>query len=97
MDLDEFGVAAGCAPRLVPRDHPDDAVTHALARRQRLDAQILALAEDSQWTPATRRQHSRAGLRYQGGLTDAEWAVAPRRSYLEVLCWIKVDIHFARH
>lgn len=27
------------------------------------------------WTPATRRQHSRAGLRYQTDLTDAEWAV----------------------
>ena len=38
------------------------------------------------WTPATRRQHSRAGLRYASDLTDAEWAVlapllppAPRR------------------
>ncbi len=27
------------------------------------------------WTPATRRQHSRADLRYQTDLTDAEWAV----------------------
>jgi putative transposase len=27
------------------------------------------------WTPATRRQHSRAGLRYETDLTDAEWAV----------------------
>src|SRR4028118_1479654 len=27
------------------------------------------------WTPATRRQHSRDGLRYQTDLTDAEWAV----------------------
>src|SRR5215204_6594984 len=27
------------------------------------------------WTPATRRQHSRAGLRYEPDLTDAEWAV----------------------
>lgn len=27
------------------------------------------------WTPATRRQHSRAGLRYQTDLTDEEWAV----------------------
>ncbi len=27
------------------------------------------------WTPATRRQHSRAGLRYASDLTDAEWAV----------------------
>lgn len=25
------------------------------------------------WTPATRRQHSRAGLRYETDLTDAEW------------------------
>ena len=27
------------------------------------------------WTPTTRRQHSRAGLRYDTDLTDAEWAV----------------------
>jgi len=27
------------------------------------------------WTPTTRAQHSRAGLRYQSDLTDAEWAV----------------------
>jgi transposase len=25
------------------------------------------------WTPATRRQHSRAGIRYETDLTDAEW------------------------
>ena len=38
------------------------------------------------WTSDTRRQHSRAGLRYASDLTDAEWAVlalllppAPRR------------------
>lgn len=27
------------------------------------------------WTPATRAQHSRAGLRYGSDLTDSEWAV----------------------
>jgi transposase len=27
------------------------------------------------WTPTTRRQHSRAGLRYASDLTDAEWRV----------------------
>ncbi len=27
------------------------------------------------WTPTTRRQHSRADLRYQTDLTDAEWAI----------------------
>ena len=27
------------------------------------------------WTPATRRQHSRPGLRYETDLTDAEWAL----------------------
>jgi transposase len=27
------------------------------------------------WTPTTRRQHSRAGLRYETDLTDAEWAI----------------------
>jgi putative transposase len=33
------------------------------------------------WTPATRAQHSREGLRYQTDLTDAEWAViAPHLS-----------------
>lgn len=25
------------------------------------------------WTPATRRQHSRTGLRYETDLSDAEW------------------------
>lgn len=27
------------------------------------------------WPPATRRQHSRTGLRYETDLTDAEWRV----------------------
>ena len=27
------------------------------------------------WTPTTRRQHSRAGLRNGSDLTDAEWAI----------------------
>ena len=27
------------------------------------------------WTPTTRRQHSRAGLRYGSNLTDAEWTL----------------------
>ena len=27
------------------------------------------------WTPTTRRQHSRAGLRYGSDLTDGEWAI----------------------
>jgi hypothetical protein len=27
------------------------------------------------WTPITRRQHSRDGLRYETDLTDAEWAL----------------------
>ena len=37
------------------------------------------------WTPTTRRQHSRKGLRYETDMTDAEWAliegcfVAPSR------------------
>jgi transposase len=31
--------------------------------------------DDTMWTPTTRRQHSRAGLRYETDLTDAEWAV----------------------
>jgi putative transposase len=38
------------------------------------------------WTPATRRQHSREGLRYETDLTDAEWRLvepllpAPKRT-----------------
>ena len=27
------------------------------------------------WTPTTRRQHSREGLRYETDLTDVEWAL----------------------
>jgi len=27
------------------------------------------------WTPATSRQHSRAGLRYASDLTDDEWRI----------------------
>jgi transposase len=27
------------------------------------------------WTPTSRRQHSRAALRYGSDLTDAEWAI----------------------
>ncbi len=27
------------------------------------------------WTPATRRQHSRGGLRYETDLTNSEWAL----------------------
>ena len=27
------------------------------------------------WTPTTRRQHSRTGLRYESDLTDAEWEI----------------------
>jgi hypothetical protein len=34
------------------------------------------------WTPTTRRRHSRAGLRYETDLGDAEWAViASRRAH----------------
>jgi putative transposase len=33
------------------------------------------LDETSMWTPTTRWQHSRAGLRYGSDLTDAEWAI----------------------
>jgi len=34
-----------------------------------------ALLDDLMWTPTTRAQHSRVGLRYGSDLTDAEWAV----------------------
>ena len=30
------------------------------------------------WTPTTRRQHSRTGLRYETDLTDAEWVIIER-------------------
>ena len=30
------------------------------------------------WTPATREQHSRDGLRYSTDLTDTEWDVIAR-------------------
>jgi transposase len=36
------------------------------------------------WTPTTRRQHSRAGLRYETDLTDAEWALV--EPHLPVAC-----------
>lgn len=36
------------------------------------------LGKRAMWAPATRRQHSRAGLQYETDLTDAEWLlVAP--------------------
>jgi len=38
------------------------------------------------WTPATRRQHSRAGLRYETDLTDAEWAVIAPHMPEPALC-----------
>jgi putative transposase len=34
-----------------------------------------ASPEDLMWTPTTRAQHSRAGLRYGSDPTDAEWAI----------------------
>ncbi|EWS79656.1 transposase [Brachybacterium phenoliresistens] len=49
-DVELFGEVS----RVVFDDY-HDAVEHALARRNRLDAQILALAEDSEWTALTRR------------------------------------------
>src|SRR3954454_20351868 len=43
--------------------------------RGRCDSrQVLeALPENAMWTPTTRAQHKRAGLRYGSDLTDAEW------------------------
>ena len=44
------------------------------------------------WTPATRRQHSREGLRYETDLTDAEWRLvepllpAPKRTGRPLSC-----------
>ena len=48
-------LAAGRAGTLAAFDDAYDAVTHALARRDRLDAAILTLAEDSEFTAVTRR------------------------------------------
>jgi transposase len=50
QDLAVFGETS----RIVFDDY-SDAVAHVLARRDRLDAKILALAADSEWTPVTRR------------------------------------------
>lgn len=50
QDLETFGELSK-----VVFDDYYDAVAHALARRDRLDEQILALAQDSQWTQTTRR------------------------------------------
>lgn len=36
---------------------------------------VEAVSGTAMWTPATRRQHSRAGLRYETDVTDAEWAL----------------------
>jgi transposase len=33
------------------------------------------LDDETMWTPTTRRQHSRPGLRYASDLADAEWAI----------------------
>ena len=48
-------LARGGAGTLAAFDDGYDAVTHTLARRDRLDAAILALAEDSEFTAVTRR------------------------------------------
>lgn len=39
----------------------------------RFDRVATPWTNDAMWTPATRRQHSRAGLRYASDLTDGEW------------------------
>ena len=44
------------------------------------------LDETSMWTPTTRRQHSRAGLRYGSDLTDAEWAILHPFLPAEAIC-----------
>ena len=47
---------------------------------------VQASLERAMWTPATRRQHSREGLRYESDVTDEEWRLvepylpAPRRT-----------------
>jgi transposase len=43
--------------------------------RLRLPITLWPRSERLMWTPVTRRQHSRTGLRYETDLTDAEWAV----------------------
>src|SRR5215208_4016211 len=36
---------------------------------------VEAFSGTAMWTPATPRQHSRDGLRYETDLTDAEWTL----------------------
>lgn len=48
-------LAGGGVGTLAAFDDGYDAVTHTLARRDRLDAQIAQLAADSEFTPVTRR------------------------------------------
>lgn len=48
-------LAGGGAGTLAAFDDAHDAVTHTLARRDRLDEQIAALAADSEFTPLVRR------------------------------------------
>lgn len=45
--------------------------------RTRCDSRRVfeAFLEDLMWTPTTRVQHSRAGLRYGSDLTDGEWTI----------------------
>lgn len=45
--------------------------------RARCDSRRVfeAFLEDLMWTPTTRVQHSRAGLRYGSDLTDGEWTI----------------------
>jgi len=48
-----------------------------LSGRARCDSEQVfeAMPEDLMWNPTTRAQHSRAGLRYESDVTDAEWAL----------------------
>lgn len=44
------------------------------------------------WTPTTRAQHSRTGLRYGSDLTDAEWAILSPFLPPEARCGRKLSI-----
>jgi hypothetical protein len=43
-------------------------------------------------TPATRRQQSREGLRYETALTDAEWAVIEPLMPAPKLAWASTSV-----
>jgi len=74
------GGAGTLAGTLAAFDDGYDAVLHTLARRDRLDAAIHALAGDSEFTPVTRRLCCLRGISTTTGFAlavEIGWALAP--------------------